>query len=186
MQASSRLQVTFISPLLSCAVPLRVAHIITTMDTQGILALAQFLRPTGSGPSLVHSTDLIALVIHSIQVAVNFRLNPPTNDLQSEAKEDDGRDDDDAVSESDTAVGDDDDSCSPRFPASLGITPEDALQSRLPTGWNSRGEDSYTFTYRHAQSSMGFVVKVGKIGGRVSVMGMAEVSLIRGHCASFS
>jgi proteasome inhibitor subunit 1 (PI31) len=150
------------------------------MDTQALIELAQFLLPTGPGPSLKHPTDLIALLIHAIQVAVNFRLDPPTTDQQSESQDDKEGDNYDTVSESDTAVGDDENDSSPaRFPASLGITLEQALQSRLPRGWNSRGEDSYTFSYRHAQSSLGFVVKVGKIGGRVSVMGMVEVSSFR-------
>lgn len=148
------------------------------MDTQALVALAQFLLPTGPGPSLKHPTDLIALFIHAIQVAVNFRLDPPANNQQSEPQDDKEGENDDTVSESDTAVGDDENDASPPpFPASLGISLEQALQSRLPRDWNSRGEDSYTFSYRHAQSSMGFVVKAGKIGGRVSVMGMVEVSL---------
>lgn len=152
---------------------------IITMDSQAVLSLAHFLLPSGPGTSLKHPTDLIALYTHAIQVAVNFRLDPPTSDLQSEARDTSGEgDDDDAVSESATAVGDDNanDSSSQQFPTSLGITLEHALQSRLPQGWNDRGEDSYTFSYRHTQSSLGFVVKVGKIGSRVSVMGMVEVS----------
>lgn len=154
-------------------------HNTIAMDSQALLSLAQFLLPAGPGTSLKHPTDLIALYIHAIQVAVNFRLDPPTSDSQSEARDTSGEgDDDDAVSESATAVADDNvnDSSSAQFPTSLGITMEHALQSRLPQEWNDRGENSYTFNYRHAQSSLGFVVKVGKIGSRISVMGMVEVS----------
>jgi len=43
----------------------------------------------------------------------------------------------------------------------------------LPDGWNKNGPDHYTFRYRHDQSSLEFVVKVSKLGGRTLVNAIA-------------
>ena len=69
---------------------------------------------------------------------------------------------DDGASDTDTAVDNDDD----------GTSVDNALNS----GWNDRGEDTYSFEYKHEQSSMTFRVRVGKMGGRVQIDATAEVS----------
>ncbi|GLB33679.1 putative PI31 proteasome regulator [Lyophyllum shimeji] len=43
----------------------------------------------------------------------------------------------------------------------------------LPQGWNRHGPDHYTFRYRHDQSSLEFVVKVSKLGGRTLINAIA-------------
>lgn len=48
----------------------------------------------------------------------------------------------------------------------------------LPVEWNSHGPESYSFKYRHDQSSLEFVMKISKLGGRTLVNAIAvEVRL---------
>ena len=47
----------------------------------------------------------------------------------------------------------------------------------LPLDWNQHGPGHYTFRYKHEQSSLEFVVKVGKWGSRTLINSIAlEVS----------
>ncbi|KAI0082562.1 hypothetical protein K474DRAFT_1611711 [Panus rudis PR-1116 ss-1] len=46
----------------------------------------------------------------------------------------------------------------------------------LPQEWNSLGPGSYTFRYRHEQSSLEFIVKVSKLGSRTLVHAIATES----------
>ena len=46
------------------------------------------------------------------------------------------------------------------------------LAPRLPTRWNS-GLNSHGFVYSHIQSSMQFVVKVDRLGGKTEIRGLA-------------
>lgn len=43
----------------------------------------------------------------------------------------------------------------------------------LPVEWNTHGPGSYTFRYKHEQSSLEFVVKLGKLGGRTTINAIA-------------
>ncbi|KAJ6539222.1 PI31 proteasome regulator N-terminal-domain-containing protein [Mycena capillaripes] len=43
----------------------------------------------------------------------------------------------------------------------------------LPDEWNKNGPSHYTFRYRHDQSSLEFVVKVSKLGGRTLINAIA-------------
>ncbi|KAJ7699952.1 PI31 proteasome regulator N-terminal-domain-containing protein [Mycena rosella] len=43
----------------------------------------------------------------------------------------------------------------------------------LPEEWNKHGPSHYTFRYRHDQSSLEFVVKVSKLGGRTLINAIA-------------
>ncbi|KAF8211269.1 PI31 proteasome regulator N-terminal-domain-containing protein [Mycena galopus ATCC 62051] len=43
----------------------------------------------------------------------------------------------------------------------------------LPDGWNSNGPSHYTFRYKHDQSSLEFIVKVSKLGGRTLINALA-------------
>ncbi|KAJ7129813.1 PI31 proteasome regulator N-terminal-domain-containing protein [Mycena epipterygia] len=45
--------------------------------------------------------------------------------------------------------------------------------SVLPDEWNKNGPSHYTFRYRHDQSSLEFVVKVSKLGGRTLINAIA-------------
>lgn len=48
----------------------------------------------------------------------------------------------------------------------------------LPEGWNSHGPGTYTFRYRHEQSSLEFLVKLSKLGSRTIINAIAiEASL---------
>lgn len=50
-------------------------------------------------------------------------------------------------------------------------------KNQLPEDWNSKGPDTYSFRYRHDQSSLEFIIKTVKLAGRVVVHGIAvEVS----------
>ena len=51
----------------------------------------------------------------------------------------------------------------------------------LPDGWNRDGPGHYTFKYKHDQSSLDFLVKITKLGGRTLVNAIAvQVGLV-GH-----
>ena len=43
----------------------------------------------------------------------------------------------------------------------------------LPEGWNSHAPGSYTFRYKHDQSSLEFLLKVSKLGNRTLVHAIA-------------
>ncbi|THH33578.1 hypothetical protein EUX98_g538 [Antrodiella citrinella] len=43
----------------------------------------------------------------------------------------------------------------------------------LPEEWNSHGPGNYTFRYRHDQSSLEFLLKISKLGGRTLVYAIA-------------
>lgn len=48
----------------------------------------------------------------------------------------------------------------------------------LPDGWNAHGPGNYTLRYRHEQSSLEYLVKVSKLGGRTLINAIAiEASL---------
>ena len=85
---------------------------------------------------------------------------------ESQQQDDKAADIDDAASETTTAVDQDEDQSS------------SSDENRLGLNWNARGEDSYVFEYRHAQSSMVFRIRVGRMGGRIQIDGMAEVSTL--------
>lgn len=49
----------------------------------------------------------------------------------------------------------------------------------LPDSWNSHGPGSYTFRYKHDQSSLEFLLKVSTLGSRTLVYAIAlEVGLV--------
>jgi hypothetical protein len=165
-------------------------------STSTLQQLVPYLLPERgqAGSTLTAPTDLAAVLVHAIHTSLEFRLVRPATPSGSrnqsadteEQDEDEGQqqrgeDTEDTVSETETAVNADDDDQAPHgqsFSSSLdtrfvGL----ATEARLPSGWNDRGEDSYTFTYKHEQSGLSFIVRVGRMGGRVNVSGMAEVSV---------
>ncbi|KAF5387721.1 hypothetical protein D9615_000272 [Tricholomella constricta] len=54
--------------------------------------------------------------------------------------------------------------------------PNSTLSNVLPEGWNKDGPGHYTFRYRHDQSSLEFILKVSKLGGRTLVNAIAVES----------
>lgn len=146
--------------------------------------------PSASGPStkLLHPTDAVAALVHAIQTALKFRLVIPPGQVADDlgdrlgvndhTKDADGGDD--TRSEADTAVEDDDEgeAGNGSEASTVYVTNQEVVANILPQSWNARGEDAYTFSYKHEQSGMTFMVKVGRLGGRINVTGMAEVSPI--------
>jgi hypothetical protein len=140
---------------------------------------------------LTAPTDLAAVLVHAIHTSLEFRLVRPitpsgsrNQSADTEEQDDDegqqrrGEDTEDTVSETETAVNDDQALQGQSSSSSLDTRfVRLATEARLPSGWNDRGEDSYTFTYKHEQSGLSFIVRVGRMGGRVNVSGMAEVSV---------
>lgn len=139
------------------------------LDLRALLALVSSLAPSVHGSSpLQRPTDAAVALVHAIHTGLGFRLVPSTptqheaaTGVQDEPTEADAGGDDDARSETTTAVDPDE-----------GQPPENVL----PASWNARGEDSYMFEYRHAQSAMTFRVRVGRMGNRIQVDAMPEVS----------
>lgn len=147
-------------------------HFLTIMsnplETPALLRLLLHLLPVSTSSPLPQPTDAIAALVHAIHTALQFRLipgsTPSTAGQGVAAAGNRGENDDDAASETATAVEQGEDA--------------EAPEGRLPEGWNSRGEDSYAFEYRHEQSSMTFRIRVGRMGGRVQIDAMAAVSLL--------
>ncbi|KAJ7667871.1 PI31 proteasome regulator N-terminal-domain-containing protein [Mycena polygramma] len=52
-------------------------------------------------------------------------------------------------------------------------SPATSALTVLPEDWNKNGPSHYTFRYRHDQSSLEFVVKVSKLGGRTLINAIA-------------
>jgi proteasome inhibitor subunit 1 (PI31) len=140
------------------------------LDTASLLGTLPNLLPRSTSSPLPHPTDAVAALVHTIHTSLGFRLAAqpsapaPSQPAQPshvapEPESDDG------ASETATAVDQEEDA-------------ERAPAGRLSEGWNARGEDSYAFEYRHEQSAMAFRVRVGRMGGRVQVDAMAEVSYI--------
>lgn len=136
------------------------------LNAASLLGLLPTLLPQETTSPLPLSTDAIAALVHTIHTALQFRLvSPapqPADDSSKLEQLGSGGDNDDAMSEV-TAVEQEDNSQPP--------------VGRLAEGWNSRGEDSYSFQYRHDQSAMNFRVRVGKMGNRAQIDAMAEVSV---------
>ena len=164
-------------------------------STSTLQQLVPYLLPERGqeGSTLTAPTDLAAVLVHAIHTSLEFRLvrpAPSSSTTQSaEHQEEDeqqrqGRPDDneDTFSETETAVNADDDDDEQAGRPSASSSSLDtrfvrlATEARLPAGWNDRGEDSYTFTYKHEQSGLSFIVRVGRMGARINVSGMAEVS----------
>lgn len=174
------------------------------LSASQLLALIDLLVPSrgssgsvsahrgAAGPAtrLSYPTDAAVALVHAIMVSLQFTLQDRSTvrsgEQQGTSSSSGGAagevgaagaaaDDDGTTSEADTAVNDDDD-----FQPGQGST-EHVEQARvqasiLPRSWNDRAEDAYTLSYKHPQSSMEFLVKLGRMGGRVSVTGMAGVS----------
>jgi proteasome inhibitor subunit 1 (PI31) len=136
------------------------------LNIGSLLSSLPNLLPRGTTSPLPKPTDVIAALVHTIHIALDFRIIPNPISAVSQASTSQGEETeiDDTVSETPTAVEQEDEQL--------------AVEGRLPEGWNSRGEDSYVFEYRHVQSSMVFRIRVGRMGGRVQLDGMAEVCLM--------
>ncbi|KAL0250751.1 hypothetical protein I308_102967 [Cryptococcus tetragattii IND107] len=133
------------------------------LNTASLLSLLPTLLPQGTTSPLPQSTDAIAALVHTIHAALQFRLvspapQPAEDNFKLEQPGYSG-DNDDTMSEV-TAVEQEDSSQPPA--------------GRLAEGWNSRGEDSYSFQYRHDQSAMNFRIRIGKMGNRAQIDAMAE------------
>lgn len=164
-------------------------------STSTLQQLVPYLLPERgqAGSTLTAPTDLAAVLVHAIHTSLEFRLVRPApsgsrnQSADTEEQDEDegqqrrGEDTEDTVSETETAVNADDDDQAPQGQSSSSSLDTRfvrlATEARLPSGWNDRGEDSYTFTYKHEQSGLSFIVRVGRMGGRVNVSGMAEVSV---------
>lgn len=48
-----------------------------------------------------------------------------------------------------------------------------ASTNSLPAEWNSHGPGSYTFRYKHDQSSLEYIIKVSKLGSRTLINAIA-------------
>jgi proteasome inhibitor subunit 1 (PI31) len=138
------------------------------LDPQALLLLLPTLLPNSTSSPLPNPTDALAALVHTIHTTLGFRLVTPVEapSMQNAAATRE-REIGDTASETETAVEDED--------AGEG---DGGIGGSLPQGWNARGEDSYIFEYRHPQSAMVFRVRVGRMGGRVQIDGMAEVSLL--------
>lgn len=53
----------------------------------------------------------------------------------------------------------------------------------LPDGWNAHGPGSYTHRYKHEQSSLEFVLKLGKLGSRFTINAIALEVRMLNHLA---
>lgn len=135
------------------------------LEITSLLKLLGQLLPQSTSSPLPQPTDAIAALVHAIHTSLVFRLIPGSTPSTGPAGpgERSRQADDDAASETTTAVAQDEDG-------------QQVPEGRLPEGWNSRGEDSYAFEYRHEQSSMTFRIRVGRMGGRVQIDAMAAVS----------
>lgn len=147
------------------------------LDAISLLRLLNDLLPRSSSSRLPQPTDAVAVLIHTIHTALQFRLIPGSTPSTSthpapapaqtshtlvRAVEDDSMSETTAVDREDEDTGE-------------GGSGSGGVEGRLEEGWNSRGEDSYVFEYRHEQSSMVFRIRVGRMGGRVQIDAMAAV-----------
>lgn len=136
------------------------------LDPTSLLHLLQQLLPVTTSSPLPQATDAIAALVHAIHTALYFRLIPGSTPSTAPAQPGSRSGvDDDAASETTTAV-------------EQGDNDAQVPEGRLPEGWNSRGEDSYAFEYRHEQSSMTFRIRIGRMGGRVQIDAMAAVCVV--------
>lgn len=163
------------------------------LSSASLFALIPHLLPyssSSSSASLSLPTDVVAVLVHAIQTSLQFRLiNRGTTSVSStatvtqdeepsaEPAQTDMDDETDNLSETETAVNDDSDEPLTSTSTNPIVSQESIQAAKLPVSWKERGEDSYTFEYKHDQSGLRFIVKVGRMGGRVNVSGMAEVSL---------
>ena len=133
------------------------------LDVDHILGLLPTLLPRSTSSPLPHTTDSLAALVHTIHTALAFRLVRPNTEDTPDAAPQEQQEFDDGASETTTAVDQDE--------------AEGDVEGRLWTGWNHRAEDSYSFEYKHEESSMTFRLRVSRMGGRVQIDAMAEVRL---------
>ncbi|WVW83682.1 hypothetical protein I302_105703 [Kwoniella bestiolae CBS 10118] len=141
------------------------------LDAHNLLKLIPQLLPRSTSSPLPNPTDSIAILVHAIHTSLRFRLiqssttaagpSGSSSLAQPVGEGATGDDIDDGASETTTAVDAEE----------ADSTPQEGV---LNEGWNHRGEDSYTFQYRHEQSSLVFRVRIGRMGNRVQVDAMAE------------
>ncbi|WWD17489.1 hypothetical protein CI109_101930 [Kwoniella shandongensis] len=144
------------------------------LDTTTLLRSLPDLLPRSTTSPLPKPTDVIAALVHTIHTSLQFRLISPTSSSSDEpnitsaavAEISEG-DIDDGASETATAVDDQEQQDSEQVSGG-------GSGGRLGEGWNSRGEDGYSFEYKHEQSALTFRVRVGRMGGRVQIDAMAE------------
>ncbi|WVR07238.1 hypothetical protein IAU60_004279 [Kwoniella sp. DSM 27419] len=153
------------------------------LDTSRLLKVLPQLLPRGTSSPLPKPTDSVTALVHTIHTSLRFRLVHSdrvnvsgTGEASTSSAQDAGQDEntdvdiDDGASETTTAVDADEAEQGGDGPSNSRTSDE----NRLEVGWKDRGEDSYTFRYRHEQSAMSFHVRVGRMGGRVQVDAMAE------------
>ena len=127
---------------------------------------------------LSQPADAAAALVHTIHIALGFRLVRPAAPLPHARGDETHTGDaeehhvgvenqDDSQSEATYVNPDTDNDGEPGAPPPAG---------RLADDWNAHGEGSYVFEYKHEQSSMEFMIRVGRMGGRVQVDAVAGVS----------
>ncbi|GAK64626.1 uncharacterized protein PAN0_006c2840 [Moesziomyces antarcticus] len=115
------------------------------LDPSALLHVLQQLLPpaAGSEPQLRSPSDALAAMVHTVMTRLDFRLT--------------GLSEDDRIASASSFEGAD---------ASVAA-------NKLPGEWNAKGPDHYCFRYKHHQSSLDYMVKLVKLGGRVVVHGIA-------------
>lgn len=161
-----------------------------------VASLAPTLLPSSptAAATLDNPSSIVALIVHTLQTCLEFKLvidptpsHDPTRLADSSASEptietandtQDEDDDGDAVSETDTAVEEQDRQVTSLAATSSSSTvPREILENnKLGSDWK-RAADYYSFEYTHHQSSLRFTITVAKMGARVNITGMAQVSV---------
>ncbi|PWZ00350.1 hypothetical protein BCV70DRAFT_109337 [Testicularia cyperi] len=126
------------------------------LDPSALLSVLPTLLPnpeaasTSSTVGIRNPQDALAAMIHTIMSRLDFRLV--------------GLADDDRLQQPEPDSGTSADASTSR--SSAGI-------NKLPASWNEKGPEHYTFRYKHDQSSLDYLVKLVKLGGKALIHGIA-------------
>jgi hypothetical protein len=138
---------------------------------------------------LSQPADAAAALVHTIHIALGFRLirpaaSRPSDDSTGDSQEESHQGQDQAAGtgqDSTSGASEDVDIDDSQTEATY-VNPAEGDAGPPPPGrladdWNAHGEGSYVLEYKHEQSSMEFMIRVGRMGGLVQVDAMAAVRL---------
>lgn len=163
-----------------------------------VLSILPSLLPTQRSPTdptatIARETDAVVLLIHGIHSQLGFKItggdDEQTNDTdQGEEVTESGAGDAAGQAQAESQAQDDTTSTFSETPTA--INPSSSFPNNtnnpttsssttsspnpLPRLWSHKGEDSYTLLYTHPTSSLSILIKIGRIGGRVNVLGMID------------
>ncbi len=134
------------------------------LDPSALLHVLQQLLPRSASddvPQLRSPSDALSAMIHTIMTRLDFRLTGLSEDDRLPPP----------ATTTSASSGTTESSSSPTTDASSSAA--SIASNTLPSSWNAKGPDHYSFRYKHHQSSLDYLVKIVKLGNKAVIHGIA-------------